>query len=65
MCAGMDIDQTACHPDLQLPTQSEVIAASAYAKRCFHRILCAWVQDLLERRRTSEAQVEISYKKVA
>ena len=64
MCAGMDIDRTACHPDLQLPTQSEVVAASAYSKRCFQRILCSWVQDLLERRRTSANHVEI-YKKNA
>ena len=64
MCAGMDIDQTASHPDLQLPSQSEVVAASAYSKRCFQRILCSWVQDLLERRRTSANHIEI-YKKNA
>ena len=65
MCAGMDIDQTACHPDLQLPTQSEAVAASAYSKRCFQRILCSWVQDLLERRRTLVDHVEISRKNAA
>ena len=65
MCAGMDIDRTACHPDLQLPTQSEVVAASAYSKRCFQRILCSWVQDLLERRRTFVSHVEISRKNAA
>ena len=59
MCAGMNIDQTESHPDLQLPTQSEIVAAIAYSKRCFRRILCSWVQDLLERRRTSANHVEI------
>ena len=65
MCAGMDIDQAACHPDLQLPTQSVVVAASAYSKRYFQRILCSWVQDLLEQRRTSANHVEIFKKKAA
>ena len=65
MCAGMDIDQATCHPDLQLPTQSEVVAASAYSKRYFQRILCSWVQDLLEQRRTSANHVEIFKKKAA
>ena len=65
MGAGMDIDQTACHTELQLPTQSEAVAASAYSKRCFQRILCSWVQDLLERRRTSANHVEIFKKKAA
>ena len=65
MCAGMGIDRTTCHPDLQLPTQSEVVAANVYSKRCFQRILCSWVQDLLERRRTSANHVEIFKKKAA
>ena len=65
MCAGMDIDRMASHPDLQLPTQSEVVAASAYSKRCFQRILCSWVQDLLERRRIFVNHVEISRKNAA
>ena len=65
MCAGMDIDRTTCHPDLQLPTQSEVDAAHVYSKRCFQRILCSWVQDLLERQRTSANHVEIFKKKAA
>ena len=65
MCGGMDIDRTVCHPDLQLPTQSEVVAAGAYSKRCFQRILCSWVQDLLERRRTFVNHVEISRKNAA
>ena len=59
MCAGMDIDQTTCHPDLQLPTQSEVVAAHAYSKRFFRRILCSWAQDLLERRRISAIDIEV------
>ena len=65
MCAGMDIDQTTCHPDLQLPTQSEVIAAHAYSKRCFQRILCSWVQDLLERRRLGSIDIEIEHRRAA
>ena len=65
MCGGMDIDRTVCHPVLQLPTQSEVAAAGAYSKRCFQRILCSWVQDLLERRRTSANHVEIFKNKAA
>ena len=65
MTAAMDIDRAQCHPDLQLPTQSEVVAAHAYSKRCFQRILCAWVQDLLERRGTSTGHVEITTKKAA
>jgi hypothetical protein len=65
MCAGMDIDQTTCHPDLQLPTQPEVVAADAYSKRCFQRILCSWVQDLLERRRLGLPNIEIAHRRAA
>ena len=65
MSACMDINPPVCHSDLQLPTQSVVVAARAYAKRCFQRILCAWVQDLLERQRTSTEHVEMCHKKVA
>ena len=65
MCAGMDIDRTTCHPDLQLPTQSEVVGAHAYSKRCFQRILCSWVQDLLERRRLGSIDIEIAHKRAA
>ena len=65
MGAGMDIDRTACHPNLQLPTQSVVVAASAYSKRCFQRILCSWVQDLLERRRLGSIDIEIEHRRAA
>ena len=65
MSAGMGIDRTTCHPDLQLPTQSEVVAASVYSKRCFQRILCSWVQDLLERRRLGSPDIEIAHRRAA
>lgn len=65
MSADMEIDRSACHPDLQLPTQTEVVAAMAYSNQFFQRILCAWVQDLLERRRTSADQAEVSQKRAA
>lgn len=65
MSAGMEIDRSPCHPDLQLPTQAEVVAAMAYSNQFFQRILCAWVQDLLERRRTTADQTQISQKRAA
>ena len=65
MCAGMEFDRTPCHPTLQLPTQSEVDTAHVYSKRCFQRILCSWVQDLLERRRLGSIDIEIAHKRAA
>ena len=51
MDGGMSDDRTPCHPILLLPMESMEIAAAAYAKYSFQRVLASWVQDLLEIRR--------------